>query len=61
MRLGILISGRGFNMCAILEAISVGKLVVICVVVVSNNVDALGLAMVGIYGVGTVVVDHCSY
>lgn len=46
INLAILISGRGSNMCAILESLDKGKIHnVKDVVVVSNNIDAQGLVI----------------
>ena len=44
-RLGILISGRGSNMTAILKAVQSGKINAIPAVVISNKPDAPGLKM----------------
>jgi phosphoribosylglycinamide formyltransferase 1 len=43
-RLGVLISGRGSNLQAILDAISDGRLDATIAVVISNRADAAGLA-----------------
>lgn len=53
----ILISGRGSNMQALLEA----KLSVENVTVISNNPNATGLEIAKTQGIKTIVVDHRSY
>ena len=53
----ILISGRGSNMQALLEA----KLPVKNVTVISNNPNAAGLEIAKTRGIKTIVVDHRSY
>jgi phosphoribosylglycinamide formyltransferase 1 len=53
----ILISGRGSNMQALLEA----KLPVKKVTVISNNPNAAGLGIAKTRGVETIVVDHRCY
>jgi phosphoribosylglycinamide formyltransferase-1 len=57
-RLGVLISGRGSNMQALLEAITAGRLEATLAVVVSNRADAAGLGIARDAGVETVVVEH---
>jgi phosphoribosylglycinamide formyltransferase 1 len=56
-RIAILISGRGSNMQALLEATLPGKVSV----VVSNNPEAAGLLVAREKGVPTVVVNHRDY
>ncbi len=53
----ILISGRGSNMQALLEA----NLDVDNITVISNNPSATGLAIAKRFGVQTVVIDHRTY
>lgn len=53
----ILISGRGSNMCALLEAGLPGQ----CAAVISNRPDAAGLEYARGRGVPTAVVDHRQY
>ncbi len=53
----ILISGRGSNMDALLDAGLPGQ----CVAVLSNRPDAAGLAMAAGRGIPTVVVDHRNF
>ncbi len=57
-RLGVLISGRGSNMQALLDAIAAGRLDATPAVVVSNRADAPGLAIARDAGVETLVVEH---
>ncbi len=57
MRAVILISGRGSNMQALLEA----RLPVEFACVISNRPDAAGLAYAAERGVATCVVDHKAY
>ena len=57
MRAVILISGRGSNMQALLEA----NLPVEFACVISNRPDAAGLAFAAERGVATAVVDHKAY
>ena len=59
--LGILISGRGSNMQAILDAIRQGELDARVGVVVSNVASAPGLARAQEAGVPTVVIDHKEF
>lgn len=56
-RIAILISGRGSNMQALLQA----DLPATVAVVVSNNPDAKGLDMARAHGVPTDVVNHRNY
>jgi phosphoribosylglycinamide formyltransferase-1 len=59
--LGILISGRGSNMQAILDAIRRGELDARVGVVVSNVASAAGLARAQEAGVPTTVIDHKGF
>ena len=56
-KLVILISGRGSNMQALLEA----KLPCRIAAVISNRADAEGLAIAEAHGIPTIVVDHRSH
>ncbi|MDH5481155.1 MAG: phosphoribosylglycinamide formyltransferase [Nitrosomonas sp.] len=53
----ILISGRGSNMQALLEA----NLPVDKITVISNNPEASGLGIARQHGIDTIVIDHRSY
>lgn len=57
-RLGVLISGRGSNLLAILDRIAAGALDAEVVLVLSNEPDAPGLEAARRRGVRTAVVDH---
>lgn len=56
--LGVLISGRGSNLQAIIDAIQSGALPAALRVVVSNEPDAYGLERARRHGIPTEVVDH---
>lgn len=57
-RLGILISGRGSNLQAIIDAIGEGRLDAEIAVVISNRPDAAGLSRARSAGIPALVVDH---
>ena len=57
-RLGVLISGRGSNLQAIIDAIEQGRLDATIAVVLSNRADAPGLPRATAAGLDTLVVDH---
>jgi phosphoribosylglycinamide formyltransferase-1 len=57
-RIGILISGRGSNMQAIVEAVGSGALDATVALVVSNRADAAGLEYARAAGLETQVLDH---
>lgn len=59
--LGVLISGRGSNLRAILAAIGDGRLAARVGLVISNRPGAPGLAHAEAAGVPTVVVDHTAF
>ncbi len=60
-RLVILISGRGSNMTAILDAVGGGKIAGEVTGVISNRPDAAGVAIASDRGVATVSIDHRAY
>ena len=60
-RIGVLISGRGSNLQAIIEAIARGRLRADLRLVISNRADAAGLARAAAAGVETMVVPHGSF
>ncbi|MEM6490067.1 MAG: phosphoribosylglycinamide formyltransferase [Pseudomonadota bacterium] len=60
-RLAILISGRGSNMAALLDAAAAGRLAAEPALVLSNEPDAPGLALAAARGVATAVVPHRDY
>lgn len=57
-RLGVLISGRGSNLQAMLDAVRDGRLEADVAVVVSNRAAAEGLGRAAAAGVETLVLDH---
>ena len=59
--LGILISGRGSNMQAILDAVRQGELEAQVGIVVSNVATAVGLSRAKEAGVPTVMIDHKNF
>ena len=59
--LGVLISGRGSNLQAILDAIAEGRLDARVGIVVSNQADAQGLERAEKAGVPTAVLSHEDY
>ncbi len=57
-RIGVLISGRGSNLQAIIEAIASKRLDAELAIVISNRPDAQGIKRAEHAGVETMVVDH---
>ena len=60
-RVAILISGRGSNMVALIEAAKDESYPAEIAVVISNEPDAKGLTYARLAGVATAIVDHRSY
>ena len=60
-RLGVLISGRGSNLQAIIDAIAAGRLAAEIAVVISNRPAAPGLERARRAGIETAVLDHTAY
>jgi phosphoribosylglycinamide formyltransferase-1 len=60
-RLAILISGRGSNMQAFIEACASGELDAQISVVISNNTDAAGLERAAQAGIATCCIDHRAF
>ena len=60
-RVAVLISGRGSNMTALIEAAAARDYPAEIAVVVSNRPDAPGLARARAAGVATAVVDHAQF
>jgi phosphoribosylglycinamide formyltransferase 1 len=56
--IGVLISGRGSNLQALIDAIDEGRLPARIAIVISNREDAGGLARARAAGIETLVVDH---
>lgn len=59
--LGVLISGRGSNLQAIIDAIASGRLDARVAVVISNQADAYGLQRAKDAGIETVVLSHRAF
>ena len=57
-RLGVLISGRGSNLQALIDATRDGRLQATIAVVISNRADAAGLERARKAGIETVCIDH---
>lgn len=57
-RIGVLISGRGSNLQAIIDAITAGKLRAELAIVISNRPDAAGIERAKMAGIETLVLDH---
>jgi len=60
-RVGILISGRGSNMMALVEAARASDYPAEIVTVISNRPDAAGLAWAASQGLATVAIDHKTF
>lgn len=60
-RVAILISGRGSNMRAIVQAVAAEDFPAVVVGVISNRYDAEGLAFAGAAGIPIQVIDHKAF
>ena len=60
-RLGVLISGRGSNLQALIDAIKSGALDATIVVVISNRQDAGGLERARAAGIESIVMSHRDF
>ncbi len=60
-RIVILISGRGSNMEAIVQACAAERWNATVAAVISNRADAAGRAFAAAHGIATAVVDHRAY
>jgi phosphoribosylglycinamide formyltransferase-1 len=60
-RLGVLISGRGSNLQALIDAIAAGRLDAMIAVVISNRADAPGLDLARAAAIETVIVSHRGF
>lgn len=60
-RVGVLISGRGSNLQAIIDAIAEGHLDATIALVVSNKADAAGLERAREAGIETLYINHKDY
>jgi phosphoribosylglycinamide formyltransferase 1 len=62
MKLGILVSGRGSNLEAVLAAVASGELSAVePVLVISNRPEAMALAVAGRYGVPTLLLPRADF
>jgi phosphoribosylglycinamide formyltransferase-1 len=59
--IGVLISGRGSNLQALIDAVADGRLPARIALVLSNRADALGLDRAEAAGIETMVLDHKAY
>jgi phosphoribosylglycinamide formyltransferase-1 len=60
-RLGVLISGRGSNLQALIDAIATGRLDASIAVVISNRNDAAGLERARAAGIESIVLSHRGF
>jgi phosphoribosylglycinamide formyltransferase-1 len=60
-RLGVLISGRGSNLQAIIDAIAAGRLNARIALVISNRPEARGLGRAEVAGIETEVLPHTAF
>jgi len=60
-RVGILISGRGSNMAALIEAAKAPGYPAEIVLVLSNKADAGGLATAAANGIATAIIEHKTF
>jgi phosphoribosylglycinamide formyltransferase-1 len=60
-RLGVLISGRGSNLQALIDAIADGRLDATIAIVISNRADAAGLERARKAGIEAVALSHRGY
>ena len=60
-RIAVLISGRGSNLQALIDAIADGRLAAEIAVVISNKADAYGLERAGAAGIPTLTIGHRDY
>ncbi|MEP6592568.1 MAG: phosphoribosylglycinamide formyltransferase, partial [Acidobacteriota bacterium] len=58
---GVLISGRGSNLQALIDAVADGRLRASIAVVISNRADAGGLRRAEAAGIETLVLDHRAF
>lgn len=60
-RIGVLISGRGSNLQALIDAVGDGRLTADIAVVISNRAQAAGLDRARAAGIEALVLDHRAY
>jgi len=61
LRIGVLISGSGSNLQAIIDAIEAGRLDASIAVVISSKADAFGLERARTHGIKTLWIDRDAY
>ena len=59
--IGVLISGRGSNLQALIDAIAEGRLAARIALVISNRADAAGLDRARAAGLESLVLDHRGF
>ena len=59
--IGVLISGRGSNLQAIIDAVGDGRLDARIALVISNKPEAYGLERARLAGIETLVLDHTAF
>lgn len=59
--IGVLISGRGSNLQALIDAVAEGRLHARIAVVISNRATAAGIERARAAGIETIVIDHRSF
>jgi len=57
----VLISGRGSNLNAIIDAMEAGELPIEICAVISNRPDAAGLQRAALAGIRSIIIDHACY
>lgn len=60
-RIGVLISGRGSNLQALIDAVAAGTLNAEITIVIANKADAAGLERARAAGIETMILDHRGY
>jgi phosphoribosylglycinamide formyltransferase-1 len=60
-RIAVLISGRGSNLQALIDAVAAGRLEAAIAVVIANRADAQGLERARQAGITTIVIPHRDY
>src|SRR5436190_8807456 len=60
-RIGVLISGRGSNLQALIDAIAGGRLEATIAIVISNRMDAAGLDRARAAGIEAITLSHRAY
>ena len=61
LKVGVLISGRGSNLQALIDACAAADFPAEIVLVLSNEADAYGLTRAGDAGIATAVIDHRGF